>query len=340
MHKTSRNRPGLSATHAGTRRTNSEHKTKESPRPLPTQTPERGRPTPCTKRAESPRPLPPQTPERGGPTPCTKQADIAPSPSATHAGTRRTNSMHKTSHRPSRSATNAGTRRTNSMHKTSRNRPGPFRHKRRNAAEQLHAQNEPESPRPLPPHTPQRGGPTPCTKRAGIAPAPSATHAGTRRTNSMHKTSRNRPGPFRHTRHNAADQLHAQNEPESPRPVPPQTPERGGPTPCTKRAGIAPAPSATTAGTRRTNSMHKTSRIARPVPPQTPGGSTPCTKQAGIAPALPPQTPERGRPTPCTKRADIAPARSATNAGTRRTNSMHKTSRNRPGPFRHNLTPT
>ena len=169
--------------------------------------------------------------------------------------------------------------------------PDPFRHTRHNAAEQLHAQNKPELPRPLPPQTPERGGPTPCTKQAGIAPARSATNATTRRSNSMHKTSRNRPGPFRYTRRNAAEQLHAQNEPESPRPLPPQTPQRGGATPCTERADIA-----------------------RPVPPQ---------------------TPERGGPTPCTKQADIAPASSATHAGTRRTNSMHKASRNRPVPFRH-----
>ena len=212
---------------------------------------------------ESPRPPPPQPPERGGPTPSTKQADIAPAPTATHAGTRQTNSMHK----------------------TSRNRPVPFRHKRRNAAHQLHAQNEPESPRPLPPHTPERGGPTPCTGRAGIAPARSATTAGTRRTNSEHKTSRNRPVPFRHTRRNAAEQLHAQNKPISPRPLPPHTPQRGGPTPCTKQAGIARPP--------------------------------------------PPQPPERGGPTPCTKQAGIAPSPSATHATTRRSNSMHKTSRNR-----------
>ena len=212
---------------------------------------------------ESPRPPPPQPPERGGPTPSTKQADIAPAPTATNAGTRQTNSMHKTSrnrpspsattagtrrtnsehktsrNRPSRSATHATTRRSNSMHKTSRNRPVPFRHTRRSGAEQ-----------------------TPCTKRADIAPAPSATHATTRRTNSMHKTSRNRPGPFRHTRHNAAEQLHAQNKPISPRPLPPHTPQRGEPTPCTKQAGIAPAPTATNAGTRQSNGLANLNGIA------------------------------------------------------------------------------
>ena len=141
-----------------------------------------------------------------------------PSPTATNAGTRQTNSMHKTSrNRPSPSDTNAGTRRINSMHKTSRNRPVPLppQPPERGGPTPMHKTSR-ISPRPLPPHTPERGGPAPCTKRAGIAPSPSDTHAGTRQTNSMHKTSRYRPDrPFRHTRRNAADQLHAQNEPES-----------------------------------------------------------------------------------------------------------------------------
>ena len=241
------------------------------------------------------------------------------------------------------------------MHRTSRNRPGHFRHTRRNAAVQLRAQNEPESPRPLPPHSPEHGGATPCTERAGIAPVTSATLAGTRqsnglanlngiapatsatlaatrRTNSMYKTSRNRPGLFRHTRRNAADQLHAQNKPESPRPLPPHTPERGGPTPCTKRAGIAPPTSATHAGTRRIGSMHRTSRN-RPAHFRRTRWNAAEQLHAQNEPEsprpLPPQTPERGGPTPCTKRAGIAPAPSATLAGARRTNSMHRTSRNR-----------
>ena len=228
------------------------------------------------------------------------------------------------------------------MHKTSRNRPGPFRHTRRNAADQLHAQNEPESPRPLPPQTPERGGPTPCTKRAGIAPSlppqtpergnltgwptkmesprpRSATHAGTRRTNSMHKTSRNRPVPFRHTRRNAADQLHAQNgsrsnsiEPESPpfrhtrRNAADQLHAQNEPeSPRPQLRHIAPAPSRH----KRRNAADQLHAQNKPESPR----------------PLPPHTPERGGPTPCTKRAGIAPAPSATHAGTRRTNSMHKT---------------
>ena len=316
---------------------------------------------------ESPRPLPPQPPERGGPTPSTKRGSrnrpvplrfTRPGPycHTRHAGTRRAGGRRVfgaggTAQLPTVDQLHAQNepespvpfrhkRRNAADQLHAQNKPEspvPFRHTRRNAADQLHAQNEPESPRPLPPQTPERGGPTPCTKQAGIAPAPSATHAGTRRTNSMHKTSRNRPVPFRHTRRNAADQLHAQNKPESPRPLPPQTPQRGGATPCTKRAGIAPARSDTNAGTRRTNSMHKTSRIA-PAPSATNAGTRRTNSMHKTS---------RNRPGPFRhKRAGTRRTNSmhktsrnrpgsATHAGTRRTNSMHKTSRNRPGPFRH-----
>ena len=208
----------------------------------------------------------------------------------------------------------AGTRRTNSEHKTSRYRPGrPFRHKRRNAANQLHAQNKPISPRPLPPQTPERGKPTPCTKQADIA-----------------------------------------------RPVPPQPPERGGPTPSTKQADIAPAPTATNAGTRQSNGLANlngippaTSATLTP-PPVTPAPPPVTPAPNPIRPPTPPpvipanrESPPRSatnlnakprKPQAATTRQSnglanlngIAPSPTATNAGTRRSNSIHKTSRYRP----------